>query len=146
MRRQICRILLAMTAALAFVVPANGPADAETAAWQTKNVSQRFCIDALCQGYRVWVSASVKYNGSNVYLVGSVQCSATTGTGITVRKTWCGVWNNGGGDRGYLHVGVNYTVKFGVEYEGIPAGSEWDEYGRIQVTRTGYVTYHGEVG
>ncbi|MGI5200215.1 hypothetical protein ACQEU6_01115 [Spirillospora sp. CA-108201] len=109
-----------------------------------KWVERTFSFTPLHTFHSITVRARVKYNTKKVYVVDGPYCRKNRQISpVKVTQTWCGTANNGGGDRGYLSTGVNFTVFAGAQVSNFPAGFETEEYGRIKVTRFGHATYEG---
>lgn len=66
---------------------------------------------AGCEAWHTWLKGEVHWNGNAVW-ADWTDCSDTgASSGRSVQRTWCGVWNNGGGNGyHYLDLGENWNV------------------------------------
>ena len=140
-RRQPRMLFFLMTTMLAVAVALGASTPAHAAAYQYKSVSRTSCPDSAlgCTLFELKVAGEVKYNGANVYIHQGPYCTVEHSYGATTDITWCGLWNNGGADYGYMSLGVNYTINAIVK--GFPVAKSY--YVRIDITRTGIVSYRG---
>ena len=98
----------------------------------------------LCSVYGCWAwhskaAVAYHYNGSGVWQ-DWIDCSDTGGIGYSVAVTWCGTWNNGGGNGyGYMSSGSNINVS--AVAQGLPLSQGY--WQRMDIYTDGGVNYRG---